>query len=319
MTPAPAVVSPAIDLDTARAHATAYGEADAPLGRSAGPLRLPDHPGLSTEDTGELDFPALLGAHFHPAGPRDRIEHSWMSPAALDAAAAALIAGLAVSRGRHNRYRPVPQEDALRTDDIVDFLRWYGHEYQIVVFRAADVRTASVLDLEELTAVATAEGASVMWDWTGAVDWLPALPATDGATAVFWSAHSSLIDGRRFEAGVWRPGEGPFPEALAPRPLPASVRSRTERLTEFAGRVLAGALAGSDARVLHSADTATSLPLVVLESPGVAGAVADALAAGPGFAGVVRYGDRVVALADAAAGYTEIVDRVAAASHAVRS
>ncbi|GGH43112.1 hypothetical protein [Microbacterium album] len=306
------VTAPAMDLATARAHAREYDLADAPLGRPAAPIRLPDHESLTGEDTGRLRFDELLAAHFHPRAPQDRIEHPWMSPAALEQAAATLVETLPLPVGRHNRYRPVPGEDALRSDDLLDFVSWYGHEYQILVFRAADVRTGAVLDVGSLTAAGVAVGAKVIWDWTGALDWVQA-PPTEGVAAVFWSTHSSLLDGRRIQAGVWLPGDT-SPEALTGRCLPQSVAARTARLADFAARTLAGVGAQAPGlRVVHPRSERADIPVLVLEATDAV-SLAGALLDGPGFRAVVRYGNRVVGLPDSAATYVSMADRAAAAA-----
>jgi hypothetical protein len=289
-----------IDLAAVLAAAEELDASDPATASRSVAIRLPDIEVPGAEDSGDILFLELLAAEYHPAKPQDRIEHPWLGPAALDAAAEELISVSPELRGRHNRYRPVPGEDAIRTGDLLDFLEFYGHEYQIVVFRAADVRTGTRLDVAALTAAGSAPGASVIWDWTGAVDWFPA-PPSERVAAVFWSAHHSLLDGRPIAAGYWRPADGPAPELLtAPRPTPSDME-RSGRLAAFAGEALADfgtlpAMAATDQR----------LPVLVIEPDEDPTAFADLLASGPGFQTVIRYGHRVVALPDPGADYAAI-------------
>ncbi|WES63248.1 hypothetical protein P0L94_12355 [Microbacter sp. GSS18] len=302
-------------LDRARALAAERDLDDPAEGTTAAPLQLPDHRDLAAEDAAGIPFADILAADFDPAPPRDRIEHPWLAPAGLDSAAERLIDSLPVSIGRHNRYRPVPGEDALSTGDLLDFVAWYGHEYQVLVFRAADVRSASRLDISRLTEAGIAAGARVYWDWTGAVDWVRSAPPRS-ASAVFWSTHASLWDGRAIPSGWYRPAEETAPTTLSPDGLVGE--DRVWRLAAFASTVVGEALEGTGASLLHPGPS-EGLPLLVLEAGQRAQPLAAALAATSGFRSLVRYGGRVVALPDPASTYDAIVDCAAALSAAVRS
>lgn len=274
-------------------------------------IRLTDHPTLTAEETGDIPFLELLASMFDPAPPQDRIELPALSTTSIKDAASALVRTLAVQRGRINHYMPVPGETGLRTDDLLDFLERYGHEYQITVFRAADVRTGSLLDVTPITRAARAEGTDVVWDWTGASDWIPTPDNFDDVSLVFWSQYRSLLDGREIPAGFWQPAAMPIPEPLTLTRADGAVRDRAARLTGFARHAIAG-MTGVTALV--PTDRWSSVPVLILDAGDDAGAVADTLGSGAtGFMSVTRYGSRVVALPDGAGGtYAQIVSTLAA-------
>jgi hypothetical protein len=255
-------------------------------------------PLLETADG--IDFSAMIEPCFHPIGVRDRIVLPDNSPTALDDAVGSAVDAYTRRPGRHNRYVPVPGELALRTDDLVDFLFVYGHEYQLGIFRAVDIRTGGLLHLASVEAEAQRQQIATIWDWTGAADWLPAAAIPVTTSAVFWSDAVSLVDGARIPAGTWRPADGEAPAALTERPWFSS-----DEIVEM--RALAAAFAEgwmSAAQVVappatpalrHPGQFDPGLPTVVIDSPS-SSAVHDRLLGADGVAAIDRRGDRMTIL-----------------------
>lgn len=249
------------------------------------PLRL----SILDEDPGSTPFDDLIAAHYRPIAPedvRDRIELPALSPAALHEAVDRAVRGFTRRPGRHNRYMPVPGERALRTDDLVDFMLCYGHEYRLAIFRAADVRTGSLLDTAAVHGETLRQGSASAWDWTGAGDWLPADAIPVDAAFVFWSAHTSVLDGAEIPAGFWVPEREPMPAMLRDR---AAFSERDIARMRGLSASFAAAL-GQPAAARHSRGTATELPIVVLEGGAVADAAADVIGGSPEVAAVIRHG-----------------------------
>jgi hypothetical protein len=111
---------------------------------------------VSVQDAAVVGF---LAANYAPVGYRVQLMVGFPASAALvDAAVATVVAaGLDPAR-RVARMHPRPGEDALRTDDLLEFLRKYGHEYCVGVL----VEQPS-LDAEAITAAAAAVGFPVLW------------------------------------------------------------------------------------------------------------------------------------------------------------
>ncbi len=221
------------------------------------------------EEPGAVPFGDLVAAHYHPTPPedvRDRIALPVLSPALLHGVVQETVRGFTRRPGRHNRYMPVPGELAVRTADLVDFLFCYGHEYRLTIFRAADIRTGSLLDVAAVHAEALRQGSACAWDWTGASDWLPPDAVPEDAAFVFWSAHTSLVDDARISAGFWVPGDGPPPAALQERtPFTAEQqRAMRERAAAIRQSI-------DPARVRHplpgSPPLDPGLPVLVVERP----------------------------------------------------
>lgn len=64
------------------------------------------------------------------------------------------------------RMRPRPLEGDLRSEDLVDFLTRYGHEYQVVLLQAMRDR-GPMLDIGAVMAAGHAAGCVVGWDLAG--------------------------------------------------------------------------------------------------------------------------------------------------------
>lgn len=248
----------------------------------------------------DIDFAGIVAEHFHPVGVRDRIVLPDHSPSALDAAVAAAIDGYTRKPGRHNRYVPVPGELALRTDDLVDFLFIYGHEYQLGIFRAVDIRTGALLHVASIEAEAQRQQIPTVWDLTGAADWLDASAIPLTTSAVFWSASRSLVDGEEIPAGSWRPSDGGVPAPFSGRPRFAETDVATMRhlAAAFAAgwRSTAAPTAPPAAPALRYPDgPEAGLPIVVIDSPSAA-TVHDRLLGADGVVTLVRRGDRLTVL-----------------------
>jgi len=245
---------------------------------------------------------ALLTERYRPEGVRDRIVVPHLADPALNELVAGLVLGFTRRPGRHNRYMPVPGEHSVRTADFTDFLDWYGHEYQIAVVRVADVRTGALLDVPAIAAHARAEGVSCVWDWTGAVDWVdPSVLAAVGEDPVFWSTHTSLLDGTRHPAGV--AGSSPLPVPPAPLAAPAERREAARRLADL--------LAGTGAVLAPHLGTPPplpddQLPLIVLDAGRRADEIVAAAARSAALTAAVCDGGRVTLVPDPAAADTAL-------------
>lgn len=251
------------------------------------PLRL----SLLHEDVGGTPFDQLISAHYRPTPPedvRDRIELPALSPDPVHDAVDRAVRGFTRRPGRHNRYMPVPGEHSLRTDDIVDFLVCYGHEYRLALFRAADIRTGSLLDVTAVQNETARQGSACAWDWTGAVDWLSldALPHT--AAFVYWSTHTSLVDGVDIPAGWWIPGDEVPPASLRHRT--AFTGDEIERMRGLSA-AFAASLHGTSVR--HPGRHKGGLPVVVLHGGARADATADVLGASGALLAVIRHGEEL--------------------------
>ncbi len=293
-------MTPTRSIESADRAAETLDDADPPLG-DVGPARGARIlvGSTLTEDPGSIPFDELLGPLFRPRGVRDRIVLPARSPLALDETVARLIAGSAGRIGRHNRYVPVPGERRLRDGDLLDFLTCYGHEYQIAVFRAVDIRTGSALDVESLTAEAVRQGARPVWDWTGAFDWLPLSAIPEEVPLVFWSRHLAFHEAEVTEPGFWTPPSSVTPSVRRLEPFSAAAVQRTGRLSRFFAELVGSIASPERITVLHPADEETRLPVVVLDVHVPPEAVTASLLQSPAIEGVATYGERISLLPSA--------------------
>jgi hypothetical protein len=267
-------------------------------------MTSPLHLSVAQEDPGRTPFGELVTAHYNPTPPedvRDRIELPALSPTLLDDAVHRAVRGFTRRPGRHNRYMPVPGEHSLRTDDLVDFLVCYGHEYQLAIFRAADIRTGSLLDVAAVHDETLRQSSASAWDWTGASDWHPADAIPADAAFVFWSAHTSLVDGSEIPAGFWEPGRTPPPEVFRARTPFAD--EAVDRMRALAGSFVAAL--GDTSLVRHPGGLAAGLPVVVLDCGDHADALTAAVREAEAVRAVLRHGTELTIVphpdADAAA------------------
>jgi kynureninase len=117
----------------------------------------------------EAWLPGLRGflrRSYRPDGVRLGIltDHG-VDPRVLDVLEECLAAHDMLPARRLARLRPRPQEHCLRSEDLVDFLTRYGHEYQVVLLRAA-AGIGDGLDIAAVTAAGNAAGCAVGWDLT---------------------------------------------------------------------------------------------------------------------------------------------------------
>jgi kynureninase len=102
---------------------------------------------------------AFLAEHYAPVGTRLQLLLGHPVDPAVDAEARALVAerGLEPLR-RVATLRPRPDEQDLRTEDVVQFLERYGHEYSTGWFGAD-----APLDREAVTSAASRVGCTLGW------------------------------------------------------------------------------------------------------------------------------------------------------------
>lgn len=102
---------------------------------------------------------AFLEESYRPAGPRMQVMLGSPIPEIVEDEAIRIVRekGLVPDR-RLNRLQSRPGETALRTDDVEDFLRRYGHEYCAALFPLS-----GGLDRDRIAAAAAAEHIDVGW------------------------------------------------------------------------------------------------------------------------------------------------------------
>lgn len=102
---------------------------------------------------------ALLEESYQPEGPRMQVMLGSPIPAVVEEEAVRIVTerGLVPDR-RLNRLQSRPGESALRTDDVVDFLQRYGHEYCAALFPLS-----GGLDRDRISEAASAEAVAVAW------------------------------------------------------------------------------------------------------------------------------------------------------------
>lgn len=102
---------------------------------------------------------AFLEESYRPESPRMQVMLGSPIPEVVEEEAVRIVTerGLAPER-RLNRIQSRPGESALRTDDVVDFLQRYGHEYCAALFPLS-----GGLDRHRISAAAAAESIDVGW------------------------------------------------------------------------------------------------------------------------------------------------------------
>jgi hypothetical protein len=102
---------------------------------------------------------AFLEESYRPESPRMQVMLGSPIPAIVEEEAVRIVTakGLVPDR-RLNRLQSRPGESALRTDDVVDFLQRYGHEYCAALFPLS-----GGLDRDRIAAAAAAESIDVGW------------------------------------------------------------------------------------------------------------------------------------------------------------
>jgi kynureninase len=101
------------------------------------------------------------------------------------------------------RLRPRPGEDVLRTGDVVDFLRRYGHEQAVVLFGGVNYLTGELMDIPAITKAGHEAGCVVGWDLAHAAGNVPLQLHDWDVDFAAWCTYKYLNSGAGAVAGVF--------------------------------------------------------------------------------------------------------------------
>ncbi len=101
------------------------------------------------------------------------------------------------------RLAPRPGEAALRTGDIVGFLREHGERVALVLLGAVNYLTGELFDIDAITAAGRAAGAVVGWDLAHAAGNVPLRLHDCGADWAAWCSYKYLNAGPGSVAGAF--------------------------------------------------------------------------------------------------------------------
>lgn len=101
------------------------------------------------------------------------------------------------------RLAPRPGEAALRTGDIVGFLREHGERVALVLLGAVNYLTGELFDIDAITAAGRAAGAVVGWDLAHAAGNVPLRLHECGADWAAWCSYKYLNAGPGSVAGAF--------------------------------------------------------------------------------------------------------------------
>jgi kynureninase len=112
-----------------------------------------------TQLTDRAAVRAFLEESYRPVSPRMQVMLGSPIPEVVEEEAVRIVTerGLVPER-RLNRLQSRPGESALRTDDVVDFLERYGHEYCAALFPLS-----GGLDRDRIAAAAATERIDLGW------------------------------------------------------------------------------------------------------------------------------------------------------------
>jgi kynureninase len=101
------------------------------------------------------------------------------------------------------RLRPRPGEDVLRTGDVVDFLRRYGHEQAVVMFGGVNYLTGELMDIPAITRAGHEAGCIVGWDLAHAAGNVPLQLHDWDVDFAAWCTYKYLNSGAGAVAGAF--------------------------------------------------------------------------------------------------------------------
>lgn len=146
----------------------------------------------------------LMVSFYRPQGTRTRIvieDHAFPSDS-YAVRSQARFHGLDPDR-TVVRLAPRPGEAALRTEDVVDYLRREGPAVALVLLGAVNYLTGELHDLPAVTAAARAAGAVVGWDLAHAIGNVPMQLHEWGVDFAAWCSYKYLSGGPGAAAGVF--------------------------------------------------------------------------------------------------------------------